>query len=178
MNRERSEEASRRFSFDRKNVFDCVCMALYPHQNSCSLFYPLVMLLFGPFSVSASCKFDHFETNSARSKFGLSIIPLVSNKFGLFQIRPVSNLACFKGAVSYFTHIFFSFFLAFLQTSYGFILIKTYKLHYFYLSLHSETTNRGEITVTTMFLSGLDLCIFPCFKCIACQVNSFALIAK
>ena len=83
-----------------------------------------------------------------------------------------------KGAVSYFTHIFFSFFLVFLQTSYEFILIKTYKLHYFCPSLYSETTNRGETTVTATFLSGLDLCIFPCFKCIACQVNSFALIAK
>ena len=81
-----------------------------------------------------------------------------------------------KGAVSYFTHIFFSFFLAFLQTSYGFILIKTYKLHYFYLPLYSETTDRGEITVTTT--SGLDLCIFPCFKYIVYQINSFALIAK
>ena len=80
--------------------------------------------------------------------------------------------------MSYFTHIFFSFFLVFLQTSYEFILIKTYKLHYFCLSLYSETTNRGETTVTATFLSGLDLCIFPCFKCIACQVNSFALIAK
>ena len=83
-----------------------------------------------------------------------------------------------KGAVSYFTHIFFSFFLAFLQTSYGFSLIKTYKLHYFYLILYSETTDRGEITVTTTFTSGLDLCTFPCFKYIVYQVNSFALIAK
>ena len=47
-----------------------------------------------------------------------------------------------KGAVS-FSRIF-AFFLAFLQTSYGFILVKTYKLHYFYLPLYSETTNRGE----------------------------------
>ena len=53
-----------------------------------------------------------------------------------------------KGAVSYFTYIFFFFFLAFLQTSYGFSLIKTYKLHYFYLIQYSETTDRGEITVT------------------------------
>ena len=51
--------------------------------------------------------------------------------------------------MSYFTHIFFSFFLVFLQTSYGFIQIKTYKLHYFYLS--PETTNRCENTVTTTF---------------------------
>ena len=84
----------------------------------------------------------------------------------------------FKGAVSYFTHSFFSFFLAFLQTSYGLSLIKTYKLHYFYLILYSETTNCGEITVTTMFTSGLDLCIFPCFKYIVYKINSFALIAK
>ena len=80
--------------------------------------------------------------------------------------------------MSYFTHIFFSFFLAFLQTSYGFSLIKTYKLHYFYLILYSETTDRGEITVTTTFTFGLDLCIFPCFKYIVYQINSFALIAK
>ena len=84
----------------------------------------------------------------------------------------------FKGAVSYFTHIFFSFFLAFLQTSYGFSLIKTYKLHYFYLILYSETRDRDEITVTTTFTSGLDLCFFPCFKYIVYQINSFALIAK
>ena len=83
----------------------------------------------------------------------------------------------FKGAVSHFTHIFFPFFLAFLQT-YGFSLIKTYKLHYFYLILYSETTDRGEITVTTTFTSGFDLCIFPCFKYIVYQINSFALIAK
>ena len=83
-----------------------------------------------------------------------------------------------NGAVSYFTHIFFSFFLALLQTSYGFSLIKTYKLHYFYLILYSETTDRSEITVTTTFTSGLDLCIFPCFKYIVYQINSFALIAK
>ena len=70
------------------------------------------------------------------------------------------------------------FFLVFLQTSYGFIQIKTYKLHYFYLSPYSETTNRCEITVTTKFLSGLNLCIFPCFKYIVYQLNSFALIAK
>ena len=73
---------------------------------------------------------------------------------------------------------FFSFFLAFLQTSYGFSLIKTYKLHYFYLILCSETTDRGEITVTTTFTSGFDLCTFPCFKYIVYQINSFALIAK
>ena len=79
---------------------------------------------------------------------------------------------------AYFTQIFFSFFRAFLQTSYGFSLIKTYKLHYFYLILYSETTDRGEITVTTTFTSGLDLCIFPCFKYIVYQINSFALIAK
>ena len=83
-----------------------------------------------------------------------------------------------KGAVSYFTHIFFPFFLTFVQTSYGFSLIKTYKLHYFYLILYSETTDRGEITVTTTFTSGLGLCIFPCFKFIVYQINSFALIAK
>ena len=75
--------------------------------------------------------------------------------------------------MSYFTHIFFSFFLAFLLTSYGFILIKTYKLHYFYLIVYSEATDRGEITITTMFTSGLDLCIFPCFKYIVYQINSF-----
>ena len=103
-----------------------------------------------------------------------------------YKMRTINlqlNLPCkqglnFKGAVSYFTHILFSFFLAFLQTSYEFILIKTYKLHYFYLSLYSETTNRGEITVTTTVLSGLDRCIFPCFKYIVCQINSFVLIAK
>ena len=65
---------------------------------------------------------------------------------------------------AYFTHIFFSFFLAFLQTSYRFILIKTFKLHYFYLPLYSGTTDRGEITFITTFISGLDLCSFPCFK--------------
>ena len=80
--------------------------------------------------------------------------------------------------MSYFAHIFFSFFLAFLQTSYGFSLIKTYKLHYFYHILYSETTDRGEITVTTTFTSGLDLCLFPYFKLIFYQINSFALIAK
>ena len=80
--------------------------------------------------------------------------------------------------MSYFTHIFFFFFLASLQTSYGFSLIKTYKLHYFYLILYSETTDRGEITVTTTFTSGLDLCIFPCFRYIVYQINSFALLAK
>ena len=58
-------------------------MALHPRQNSCSLF-----LLFGSFSISASCKFDQLKTNSARSKFGLSIVPLVSNSS--------LNLACFK----------------------------------------------------------------------------------
>ena len=83
-----------------------------------------------------------------------------------------------KEAVSYFTHIFFSFFLAFLQTSYGFSLIKTYILHYFYLILYSRRSDRGEITVIPRFSSGLDLCIFPCFKCIVYQINSFALIAK
>ena len=69
----------------------------------------------------------------------------------------------------------FSFlsFLAFLQTSYGFIPIKTYKLHYFYLPLYSETTDGGEITVTTTFTSGLDLCIFPCFKYIVYQNKFF-----
>ena len=76
------------------------------------------------------------------------------------------------------SRIFFSFFLAFLQTSYGFSPIKTYKLHYFYLILYSETTDHGEITVTTTFTSGLDLCIFPCFKYIVYQLNSFALVAK
>ena len=75
------------------------------------------------------------------------------------------------------SRIFFSFF-SFLQTSYGFILIKTFKLHYFYLSLYSETTNRGEIIDTTTFISGHDLCIFRCFKYIAYEINSFALIAK
>ena len=74
------------------------------------------------------------------------------------------NIRNIKEAVSYFTHIFFSFFLAFLQTSYRFSLIKTYKLHYFYLILYSETTDCGEITVTTTLTSGLDLCIFPCSK--------------
>ena len=64
------------------------------------------------------------------------------------------------------------FFLVFLQTSSGFIQIKTYKLHYFYLSPYSETTNCCGITVTTMFLSGLDLCIFPCFKYVVYQLNS------
>ena len=91
---------------------------------------------------------------------------------------PVCAGHAFKGAVSYFTHIFFPFFLPFLQTSYGFSLIKAYKLHYFYLILYSETTDRGEITVTTTFTSGLDLCIFPCFKYIVYQINSFALTAK
>ena len=76
------------------------------------------------------------------------------------------------------SRIFFSFFLAFLQTFYEFILIKTFKLHYFYLSLYSETTNRGEIIDTTTFISGHDLCIFPCFKYIVYEINSFALIAK
>ena len=56
-------------------------------------------------------------------------------------------LSSVDGAVSYFAHIFFSFFLAFLQLSYGFSLIKTYKLHCFYFILYSETTNRSEITV-------------------------------
>ena len=93
-----------------------------------------------------------------------------------FQTITAEIEAILKGAVSYFTHIFFSFFLAFLQTFYGFSLIKTYKLHYFYLILYSETTDRGEITVTTTFTSGLDLCIFPCFKYIVYQINSFALI--
>ena len=76
------------------------------------------------------------------------------------------------------SRIFFPFFLAILQTSYGFSPIKTFKSHYFYLILNSETTDRGEITVTTTFTSGLDLCIFPCFKYIVYQINSFALIAK
>ena len=80
--------------------------------------------------------------------------------------------------MSYYTHIFFSFFPAFLQTSYGFSLIKTYKLRYFYLILYSKTTDRGEITVTTTFTSGLDLRIFPCFKYTVYQINCFALIAK
>ena len=70
-------------------------MALHPRQNSCSLFYHLV-ILFGSFSISASCKFDESKTNSACSQFGLSIVPLVSNKFGLFQIQLVSNSSCFK----------------------------------------------------------------------------------
>ena len=83
-----------------------------------------------------------------------------------------------KGAVSYFKHIFFFFFLAILQTSYGFILIKTFKLHYFYLPLYSETTNRGEITVPTTFISRLDLCIFPRYKYNVYQINSFVLIVK
>ena len=87
-----------------------------------------------------------------------------------FDIHAHWCIFLFKGAVPYFTHIFFSFFLAFLQTSYGFSLIETYKMHYFYLILYSETTNRGKITVTTTFTSGLDLCIFPCFKYIAYQI--------
>ena len=37
---------------------------------------------------------------------------------------------------------------------------------------------RGKITVTATFISVLDLCIFPCFKYIVYQINSFALIAK
>ena len=37
---------------------------------------------------------------------------------------------------------------------------------------------RSKITVTATFISGLDLCIFPCFKYIVYQINSFALIAK
>ena len=81
-----------------------------------------------------------------------------------------------KGAVSYFPHIFFSFFLAFLQTSYGFILIKTFKLHYFYLFLLFR--DNGEIIDTITFISGHDLCICPCFKYIVYEINSFALIAK
>ena len=52
------------------------------------------------------------------------------------------------------------------------------ELHYFHLILYSETTDRDEITVTTTFTSGLDLCIFPCFKYIVYQINYFALIAK
>ena len=38
--------------------------------------------------------------------------------------------------------------------------------------------NHSEITVTATFTSGLDLCIFPCFKYIVYQIDSFALIAK
>ena len=93
-------------------------------------------------------------------------------KYKLFQTWLCLTL---KGAMSYFTHIFFSFFLAFLQTSYGFNLIKTFKLQYFYLPLYSETTDRGKITVA---ISGLDLSIFPCFKYIVYQICYFALIAK
>ena len=96
----------------------------------------------------------------------------------VFQFFSFTYYRDLVGSVSYFTHIFFSVFLAFLQTSYGFSLIKTYKLHYFYLTLYSETTDCGEITVTTTFTSGLNLCIFPCFKYIVYQINSFALIAK
>ena len=66
-----------------------------------------------------------------------------------------------KGAVSYFTHNFFPFCLPF------------YKL-----LMDLFTTNRGEIIDTITFISGHDLCIFPCFKCIIYQINSFALIAK
>ena len=95
--------------------------------------------------------------------------------FTIFNDRPIDSI---KEAVLHFTHIFFSFFLAFLQTSCGYILIKTFKLRYFYLLLHPETSNHGEITVTTTFISGLDLCIFPCFKYIVYQINSFALIAR
>ena len=108
------------------------------------------------------------------------IVVLPYGKKGHFNILFCLNiLHQFQtGAVSYFMHIFFSLFLAFLQTSYGFSLINTYKLHYFYLILYSEITDRGKITVTTTFTSGLSLFIFPCFKYIVYQVNSFALIAK
>ena len=101
---------------DSLMLFYAYAMALHPRENSCSLLYHLVML-FGSFSISASCKFDQFktiqqvlnsacplfhsfQTNSACFKFGLFQIRLVSNsacsKFGLFQIRLVSNSACFK----------------------------------------------------------------------------------
>ena len=72
------------------------------------------------------------------------------------------------------SRIFSFFFLAFLPTSYGFILIKIFKLHYFYFPLYSETTNRGEITVTTTFISRLDLCIFPRFKYTLYRVSHHA----
>ena len=88
-------------------------------------------------------------------------------KYKLFQTWLCLTL---KGAMSYF-------FLAFLQTSYGFNLIKTFKLQYFYLPLYSEITDRGKITVAT-FISGLDLSIFPCFKYTVYQICYFALIAK
>ena len=83
----------------------------------------------------------------------------------------------FKGAVSYFMHIFFSIFLAFLQTSYGFSLIKTYKCITFTL-FYIQRQQIAVKSLTTTFTSGLDLSIFPCFKYIVYQINSFALIAK
>ena len=78
------------------------------------------------------------------------------------------------------SRIFFYFFLAFLQTFYEFILIKTFKLHYFYLSLYifRDKKSAPEIIDTTTFISGHDLCIFPWFKYIVYEINSFALIAK
>ena len=67
--------------------------------------------------------------------------------------------------------IFFFFFLAFLQTSYGFILIKTNTLHYFYVFLYSETTNRGAITVTECPYPTL-IFAFPMLQ-IYCLPNKF-----
>ena len=43
-----------------------------------------------------------------------------------------------EGAVSSFTHILFSYFLAILRIFYRFSLIKAHKLHYFYLLLYSR----------------------------------------
>ena len=126
-------------------------------------------------NVVSTLKTSQAMTSFLSSSLTIYGVTNVGRSLHSFFTLMISSL---KGAVSYFTHIFFSFFLVFLQTSNGFSLIKTYKLHYFYLILYSETTDRGEITVTTTFTSGLDLCIFPCFKDIVYQINSFAPIAK
>ena len=79
-----------------------------------------------------------------------------------------------KEAVSHFTHILFLYFLAILQISCRFSLIKGHKLHYFYLfSVCKRQQMCGEITngyIPPRFLHT------PCFKYIVYQINSFALI--
>ena len=70
-------------------------------------------------------------------------------------------------------HAYFLFFcLAFLQTSYEFVRIKTYKLHYFYI-LYTRRNN-CHYKVFIRFA----LCICPCFKFIVYQIYFFALIHK
>ena len=66
----------------------------------------------------------------------------------------------------------FPFFLPFYKLLMDSVELKPYKLHYFYLILYSETTDRGEITVTTTVYIRPRSLHFPMLQ-IYCLPNKF-----